>query len=228
VSQSEGVVRFQLQFTQAPPTPYDHLREVNAWRKILYLAQLIGQDPGRYYGFGYGNISQRLGPFDTPERRRRFVISGTQTGHLADLTGEHYATVLACHPDRNLVVAEGPIRPSSESMTHGAVYAVDDSLRCVIHVHSPHIWRSARALGIPSTDESVVQGTPEMAEEVRRLFRETHVRDHLVFAMGGHEDGVVSFGRSVKEAGSVLINHLARAFQEEGMEGRGGMGGGLL
>jgi L-ribulose-5-phosphate 4-epimerase len=225
VSQSEGVVRFQLQFIQAPSILYDHLREVNAWRRVLYLAQLIGQDPGRYYGFGYGNISQRLGPFDAPERQIRFVVSGTQTGHLADLTGEHYATVLACHPDQNMVVAEGPIRPSSESMTHGAVYAVDDSLRCVIHAHSPHIWRSARALGIPITGESVVQGTPEMAEEVRRLFRETRVRDRLVFAMGGHEDGVVSFGRSVEEAGSVLITHLARAFQKEGREegGRAGV-----
>ena len=221
----EGVTGFQMQFAQAPPIPYDHLREINAWRKVLHLTQLIGQDPARYHGFGYGNIGQRLGPFDAPEQQRRFVISGTQTGHLADLTEEHYATVLACYPERNVVVAQGPIRPASESMAHAAVYAVDDSLRCVIHAHSPHIWRSARALGIPSTDESVVQGTPEMAEEVRRLFRETHVRDHLIFAMGGHEDGVVSFGRSVKEAGSVLINHLARAFQEEGMEG---MGGGLL
>ena len=211
----EGVIRFQMQFTPAAPVPYDRLREVNAWRKILHLARLIGQDPARYDGFGYGNISQRLGPFDAPEQRGRFVISGTQTGHLADLTGEHYATVLACHPERNLVVAAGPIRPSSESLTHGMLYAVDDSLRCAIHVHSPHIWRSARALGIPVTDGRVAQGTPEMAEEVQRLFRETRVRDHLIFAMGGHTDGVVSFGTNCAEAGMVLISYLAQAFQLE-------------
>ncbi|MFQ6100925.1 MAG: class II aldolase/adducin family protein [Anaerolineae bacterium] len=214
MSQQEGVIRFQLEFTPAPPMLLDSLREINAWRKILHLTQLIGQAPDRYCGFGYGNISQRLGPFDAPEHQRRFVVSGTQTGRLADLTEEHYATVLECYPDQNLVVAEGPIRPSSESLTHGTLYALDDSLRCAIHAHSPHIWRSAQALGIPITHEDVTYGTPEMAEEVRRLFQETSVRDRLIFAMGGHEDGVVSFGRTAEEAGTVLLRYLARAFQQ--------------
>jgi L-ribulose-5-phosphate 4-epimerase len=200
--------------------PFDKSREINAWRKILYMTQLIGQDPARYGGFGYGNISQRLVPFDAPERQRRFVISGTQTGGLADLTEEHYATVLECHPDQNLVVAEGPIRPSSESMTHAALYAVDDSLRCVIHAHSPYIWHSAQSLGIPITRESVAQGTPEMAEEVQRLFRDKPLRELFIFAMGGHEDGVVSFGRTVQEAGTVLMNYLARAFRMTKLVGR--------
>ncbi len=213
MQQQEGVIRFRLQFTQAPPTPFDDLREINAWRKILYLAELIGQNPDWYGGFGYGNISQRLEPFDAPEHQRRFVVSGTQTGGVADLTEEHYATVLVCHPEQNLIVAEGPIRPSSESLTHGMLYALDDSLRCVIHVHSPHIWRNAQALGIPITREGVAQGTPEMAEEARLLFRDTWVREQIIFAMGGHEDGVVSFGQTAEEAGTVLISYLARAFQ---------------
>ena len=204
-----------MQFTQAPPVPHDQLREINAWRRVLHLTQLLGQDPDRYDGFGYGNISQRAGPSSGGADQPRFVISGTQTGYLADLTEEHYAAVLACYPERNLVVAEGPIWPSSETMTHGMVYAVDGGVRSVIHVHSPHIWRAARALGIPATDESVAQGTPEMAEEVRRLFQDTQVRDRLIFAMGGHVDGVVSFGRSVKEAGGVVIGYLAQAFQME-------------
>ena len=211
----EGVIQFQMQFAQAPPLPYGRLREIDAWRKILYLTRLIGQDPNRYDGFGYGNISQWLGPRDASGQRGWFVISGTQTGHLADLTEEHYATVLASHPERNLVVAEGPARPSSESMTHGAIYAADESVRSVIHVHSPHIWGSARTLGLLVTDESVAQGTPEMAEEVRRLFQETPVRERNIFVMGGHGDGVVSFGRNVAQAGMILIDYLARALQLE-------------
>jgi len=215
VSPQEGIIKFQLQFAQAPPLSFDQLREINAWRKVLHLIQLIGQYPDRYYGFGYGNISQRLGPFDAPEHQRRFVISGTQTGGLTDLTEEHYATVLACYPDRSLIVAEGPIQPSSESMTHGTLYALDNSLRCVVHAHSPHIWRSAQALGIPVTREGVAYGSPEMAEEVSRLFRDTLVRDYLIFAMGGHEDGVVSFGQTAEEAVTVLVRYLAQAFQLE-------------
>ncbi len=215
MNQQEGIVKFRLRFTQASPIPFDDLREINAWRKILHLTQLIGQYPDRYGGFGYGNISQRLEPLDAPEHKRRFVISGTQTGGLADLTEAHYATVIECYPDRNMIVAEGPIRPSSESMTHGTLYALDNSLRSAIHAHSPHIWRNAQALGMPITRESAAYGTPEMAEEVRRLFRDTSVRDHLIFAMGGHEDGIVSFGRTTEEAGIVLLGYLARAFQLE-------------
>ena len=211
--EQEGVIQFQMQFTQTPPLPYERLREIDAWRKIMHLTRLIGRDPNRYDGFGYGNISQWLGPRDASGQRGWFVISGTQTGHLADLTEEHYATVLACHPGRNLVVAEGPSRPSSESLTHGAVYAADESVRSVIHAHSPHVWGSARALGVLGTDESVAQGTPEMAEEVGRLFRETPVRERNIFVMGGHGDGVVSFGQDVAEAGLVMIDYLARALQ---------------
>lgn len=213
MKQQEGVIKFQLRFIPARPLPYDDLREINAWRRIMVLTRLIGQDPRRYGGLGYGNISQRLERLGAPDQQRPFVISGTQTGHLVDLTEEQYATVLACHPEQNLIVAEGPIRPSSESLTHGAVYALDDSLRCVVHSHSPHIWRHARALDIPVTSEDVPYGTPEMAEEVRRLFRDTPVRERLIFAMGGHEDGVVSFGQTVEQAGTVLLQYLARAYQ---------------
>jgi ribulose-5-phosphate 4-epimerase/fuculose-1-phosphate aldolase len=213
VTQQEGIIRFQLVFSTGVPLPYDSLRQINAWRKVLYLAQLIGQFPDRYWGFGYGNISQRVSPFDAPPFQRRFVISGTQTGGLADLTEAHYTTVLEFDPDQNLVVAEGPIRPSSESLTHGMVYALGDTVRSVIHVHSPDIWRSARALGLPITDEKVTYGTPEMAREVERLFEATPVGEQCIFAMGGHEDGVVGFGGSVEEAGVVLVRYLARALQ---------------
>lgn len=213
MKQQEGVIKFQLQFSQAPPVPFDQLSEINAWRKMLYLTQLIGQDPNRYGGYGYGNISQRLEPFEAPELQRRFIISGTQTGNLTDLNENHYAIVLACHPDQNLIMAEGPIRPSSESLTHGTLYALDSSLRFVMHAHSPHIWRHAQHLDIPITREKVAYGTPEMAEEVRRLFRDSSVRDRHIFSMGGHEDGIVSFGRTAEEAGAVLLNALVRAFQ---------------
>lgn len=209
----EGVIKFQLRFTPAAPQPFDRLREINAWRKILYLTQLIGQQPGRYQGYGYGNLSQRMAPFEAPPTERAFIISGTQTGGLADLTEAHYATVLACQPSQNLLVATGPIKPSSESLTHGMIYALDDQVRWVMHVHSPATWRQAAALDIPTTRSAVPYGSPEMAEEVARLFRETPVAERHLLAMGGHEDGLVSFGRTAAEAGTVLLTTLAQALQ---------------
>lgn len=211
--QQEGVIKFNLEFREAPPLPAAELREINAWRRILFLLRLTGQDPSRYDGLGYGNISQRLEPYDAPPEQRRFVISGTQTGGLAELGPEHYTAVLESHPEENRLVAEGPLRPSSESLTHATLYTLDASLRCVMHAHSPEIWRHAVALGLPCTDPAAAYGTMEMAAETRRLMRDATVRAGGIFIMGGHEDGVVSFGRTAEEAGTVLLHLLARAFQ---------------
>jgi L-ribulose-5-phosphate 4-epimerase len=211
VKGKEGVIKFDLAFTEAPPLVHD-LRTLQAWRRLLYANHLIGQDPRRYAGYGYGNISQRVAPFEAPPHERPFVITGGQTGGLPELAQEHYVLVTACYPDRNRVVAEGPMIPSSESMTHGTLYELDDRLRFVIHVHSPEIWQAAAALGLPTTRADVAYGTPEMADEVRRLFRETDVAATRLFAMGGHEDGLVSFGETAEAAGTVLLACLARAY----------------
>ena len=47
-----------------------------------------------------------------------------------------------------------------------------------------------------------------MAAEVQRLFNETDVQEQKIFAMGGHEDGVIAFGTSAEEAGDILLRTL--------------------
>jgi hypothetical protein len=211
MTKQEGVIKFTLEYAPGDALPAAQLAELNAWREALYGRKLLGQDPARYGGYGYGNLSMRLAPYDVPPAQRRFVISGTQTGHLTALGPEHYAIVTACYPVENRVVATGPIRPSSESLTHGAVYAIDPAIRYVMHVHSPEIWQRAADLHLPTTDPAIPYGTPQMAAEVVRLFAETPVATLRVFAMGGHEDGIVSFGRTAAEAGDVLLAALAAA-----------------
>lgn len=211
MSKQEGVIKFQLEFTPAPPLPVADLAVINGWRAMLYQKKLIGQDPARYGGYGYGNLSVRLAPFDAPPALRRFVISGSQTGELAELGPEHYAIVTECYPEENRVVAHGPIRPSSESLTHGAVYALDPAIGVVLHAHSPEIWQAAATLDIPITDHHVPYGTPAMAAEVERLFATSDVAERRIFSMGGHEDGIVAFGASAEAAGEVLLAALAAA-----------------
>lgn len=105
-------------------------------------------------------------------------------------------------------------------MTHGTVYDLAPSLRAVLHVHCPVVFRRARALGLPATAPHVEYGTPEMAREVERLWRSTSLSERRCFVMAGHEDGVVAFGRSLEEAGHTLLSTWARAqaqaFLEEG------------
>ena len=82
----EGVIKFDLEFTPAPPVSVPGLEELNAWRHILRQLGLIGQDPARYGGCGFGNVSRRLPPYDAPQNQRAFIVSGSQTGHLQELS----------------------------------------------------------------------------------------------------------------------------------------------
>ncbi len=212
MSNTEGVIKFQMDFTPAPALPWAQLRELNAWRRIMVMLELIGQTPERYSGYGFGNISCRLDADRAPGCQHRFAITGTQTGGLADLTDSHYVVVTACYAEENRLVAAGPVQPSSESLTHGTVYELDDNIRWVMHAHSPHIWRNAAELAVPMTAD-VPYGTPEMAREVRRLFAESDVAVKGIFGMAGHEDGIVTFGHTAEEAGTVMLAYLARGLQ---------------
>ncbi len=209
MAQSEGVIKYRLEFTGGEPPCGAQLRELSAWRRMLYRLGLIGQDPTRYEGYGFGNISQRCS--DAPQA---FLISGTQTGGIAELSPPHYCQVLECDPERNRLVASGSIQPSSEALTHGVLYALDPEIRFVMHVHSPALWSAAKKLGIPETSAEVPYGTPEMAREVGRLFGAARAAGNIL-SMAGHQDGLVSFGRSAEEAGTVLVRLLASAWQLE-------------
>ncbi len=213
MASDEGVIKFSMEHEESPPLPMAELAELNAWRRILFQLELIGQDSARYGGFGYGNISCRRPPYSGAANQRAFVISGTQTGGLPILEPEHYTTVTGYYPERNLLISYGPIQPSSESLTHGTVYDLDDSVRWVLHAHSPHIWQQAHELEVPMTAADVAYGTPEMAAEVARLFAESDVSTRGIFGMGGHEDGIVTFGATADAAGDVLIAYLAAAYR---------------
>lgn len=207
----EGVIKFNLQYQASAEVFLPGWQAVSAWRQLLCQLQLIGQDPQRYQGLGFGNISWRLPPFDASPQQRPFAISGTQTGGLPQLLPQHYAQVLQCDPAGNYVLAQGPVKPSSEALTHGILYALDSKVRVVIHVHSPELWHQGAALGLPVTDPSVDYGTPQMAAEVEGLLADERCRQLGILVMGGHQDGVVAFGASVEEAGTILLQWLARA-----------------
>jgi ribulose-5-phosphate 4-epimerase/fuculose-1-phosphate aldolase len=179
---------------------------------VLARLSLIGRDPARYDGLGYGNVSARVGPFgDVGRGQRRFLVTGTQTGGRRAVTLADLCLVERYDLVHNRVRSIGPVPPSSESLTHGAIYDIAPAVRAVLHGHAPEIWRHARALGLPVTRPDVANGTPEMALEVQRLYRESTLSGTGILAMGGHVDGVIAFGNTAGEAGETLVRHLARA-----------------
>jgi hypothetical protein len=219
----EGVVRFEVQHeTRALEERLfgETARMLAAWREVLARLGLIGRDPARYEGFGYGNVSARVGPMgDVGRGRRRFLVTGTQTGGRSAVTLADFCLVEQYDIVRNEVRSRGLLPPSSESLTHGAIYDIAPAARVVLHGHAPEIWRKARALCIPVTHPEAQNGTPRMAVEVQRLYRESSLSGTGILAMGGHEDGVIAFGRTASEAGETLVRHLARAL-DGGGDGR--------
>jgi len=200
MAETEGVIKFNLTFRTEKLGGVD-IGELSAWRKVLKGLGLLGQTPGRYDGYGFGNVSQRCAG--------GFVISGTQTGALDAVTLDDYAVCETWDLQRNAVDAKGAVKPSSESLSHASIYDVHESVTCALHAHSPDIWRNSVELGIAVTEESAAYGTPEMAIEVRRLTMD--MDSPGIFSMGGHEDGVFTFGRSLAEAGQLMVHELVRA-----------------
>ena len=47
---------------------------------------------------------------------------------------------------------------------------------------------------LPTTNVEIGSGTSEMALEIQRIYDETDLPDQKVFIMGGHEEGIFSFG----------------------------------
>lgn len=222
----EGVIQFEAEHErrELEARRYGELAcELIAWREIMALTRLVGQEPGRYEGAGYGNVSARVGPRGAAIGRRSFLITGSQTSGKRCIRLGDFAVVDGYDYRANRVRSHGCALPSSESMTHAAAYDASPLIRCVLHAHSPVLWRRSRALGLPETDPSIPYGTPEMALEVGRLFRETVLPERQILAMGGHEDGVVVIGRSAEDAGGVLLRWLARAYGTACGQGDGGI-----
>jgi ribulose-5-phosphate 4-epimerase/fuculose-1-phosphate aldolase len=192
----EGYTKFVVDWTRTPPLEQDAVAELIRWRKPLYEAELIGQYEG--IGIGFGNISVRT------SADGQFIISGTQTGHLADLGSEHFAQVTKFDLGANSVTCSGPVQASSESMTHATIYSLDPSINAVVHIHSAYLWvRLSDSL--PATDAEVAYGTPEMAEEFERLYRNTEFPTTGVAVMAGHEEGLISIGQSLQEAANRVL-----------------------
>ncbi len=196
----EGYIKFDSEWHKGAPLAESTISELNRWRQQLYTAGLIG-----YYKdlkVGFGNISIRYG------KPGQFIISGTQTGHLAVLSSDHYVLVSEHNVARNHVTCRGPVEASSESLTHATIYDLDPAIQAVVHVHNKTLWQ--RLINkVPTTDAKVPYGTPEMANEFKRLYRETDFARTGIAVMAGHDEGIISIGTSVKEAAERILGITA-------------------
>jgi L-ribulose-5-phosphate 4-epimerase len=194
----EGVIKFKCNWKQEPPMPYELISALNEWRDKLYKAGLIGEDAE---GIGYGNISCRL-------ERNTFIITGSGTGSLEKLSAEHYTRVIAYNLPENALTSTGPVKPSSESLTHAAIYEAVPQLNAVFHIHHLALWENLLTR-LPSTEKKIEYGTTSMANEIARLLKDPSVLQQGIVAMGGHREGILSFGKGLEDAGRPIDKWLA-------------------
>ncbi len=172
--------------------------ELDATRNRLHAQRLIGLSR---QGTAYGNISIRLDG-------TMFLITGSGTGGLTHLGTEGYALVREAFPQDNSVVSLGPVQPSSEAMTHAAVYEARPDVHCVIHIHHARLFAFLVEHG-SATSPDAAYGTPKLAHELGLLAASLPSASG-VFAAAGHEDGVFCCADSP----SAALEHLLQAVNE--------------
>lgn len=192
----EGYIKYDSDWTPGPAPDQELTSLLDRWRRPLFDAGLIGHY--KDLGVGYGNLSVRVGSSE------QFIISGTQTGHIAATDGQHYAHVTRYDIDRNRVSSTGPVQASSESLTHAAIYELNEAINAVVHVHSRELWDALKD-HLPTTAADVSYGTPEMAREFTRLYQDTGFRASGVAIMAGHDEGIVSIGGDLEEAATRML-----------------------
>ncbi|MBN2727753.1 MAG: class II aldolase/adducin family protein [Bacteroidales bacterium] len=182
----DGYIKFRIDHQETGTICSDEdISELLQFRTEVFDRGWIGVLPD---GVGFGNLSMRMG--------EHFVITGNATGQHRVLNSSHFAEVLNYDPKSNICVSEGPLKPSSESGTHAVIYDVLPDINVILHIHNAAIWKKILETGF-STAENIEYGTPEMAVAVKNLVQQPEVQQAGVFAMKGHEDGVVIFGLGI-------------------------------
>jgi hypothetical protein len=214
LNENEGVIKFSLDYTNTPLPKRivecceETLSTLNAWRNILRQLGMLGQNPERYGGLSFGNISIRSQP-----NNNAFLITGTQTGKLNYLQQQHFSLVTTTNTDRNSIVATGEIRPSSEALTHASIYITDPTVQAIIHIHFPLIWQMTNQLNLPATNSNIAYGTSAMAAAVTNIVKSIPADQATVFSMLGHEDGIVAYGANIEIVAQTIIGLLALALK---------------
>lgn len=194
----EGYIKFHQLWTKKPLADGTPWEPIEAVRIGLHQQGMVGAYPN---GVGYGNISQRYPP--------GFLITGSATGHLPRLQQQHYAWVKNVDFVENAVSSEGQVAASSESMTHGMIYQLHPDIQGVIHVHHSRLWEKMLD-NVPTTNQNVAYGTPEMAKEICRLWHDDFLQTQGVVVMAGHAEGIFTFGRDLSQASLRLQQQIER------------------
>jgi L-ribulose-5-phosphate 4-epimerase len=202
VASDEGAAKFSYRWNETAPLPEKDWCALNEWRHTLAVLQVLGEDA---HGVAYGNLSQRRAG------TRQFIITGTQTAGLVSLDERHFSEVLSFDLERHALECRGPVLPSSEALSHAAVYAGDRRVAACLHVHHEGLWHALFGK-VPTTSREGGCGSLKMARDILQLFSDArdHGDDVRVIVMAGHPDGLLFIDETLVAAGLRLLEELQR------------------
>lgn len=190
----EGYIKFNIDWEEAQfDFNSNDFTELNKCRDNLYKLNLIGAYEN---GIGFGNISKRI-------INNQYVISGSATGNFSQLEPQHYALVENYDLYKNQIKCKGLTKASSESLSHAAIYKSNPEIKAVIHIHHLEMWEKY-INNLPTTDIKATFGTPEIADEMKKLVTQSSG----IIIMGGHQEGIISYGKSIKEAEEIILTYF--------------------
>lgn len=190
----EGYIKFNLNWDERAFNFSDQdFSLINSSRRKLYEIGLIGAYPDE---IGFGNVSMR-------NSINSFIISGSATGNFKTLLKEHYSLVTDYDINKNSVSCIGLSKASSESMSHAVIYEANPKVNAVIHIHHNDMW-NCYFDKLPTTKKKAKFGTPEIASEIKKLAN----KSSGIIIMGGHPEGIITYGKSLHEAETILLNYF--------------------
>ena len=196
----DGVIKYHVSHTQIPTPAFAAFPDLEALRCRLFTLGLIGETPG---GIGYGNLSFRH------QGEHEFTITATQTGKQPTLNPAEYIRITGYNFDTFTVFSEGEFNPSSEALSHAMIYEVHPKIQAVIHVHSKPLWQMMIATGALAT--TAEYGTADMVHEIANLYQSRDPFKHNAFVMKGHEDGIITFGKTIQQA-ELKLYHIIQSY----------------
>ncbi len=198
---TDGVIKYSIEHSTETTPEFLNYETLEALRSRLFTLGLIGVAEG----IGYGNISLR------EKSGTAFFITATQTGELSSLTNEYYTYISDYDFSSFNVISQGRHRPSSEALSHAMIYQINPQINAVIHVHSKALWNFMKENNTLAT--TAEYGTAQMVDEIASLYKNRDPFESSIFVMRGHEEGIMAFGKSVKEAELTLYSMIKKYLQ---------------
>jgi len=200
----DGYIKFNCNWQKSGPlVPEDYFTMLNDWRNTIFRLHLIGAYSN---GIGYGNISMRV------PKSNHFFISGSATGNFKKSIPAHYSLVTSFNFKKNSVTCSGPVKASSESLSHAAIYESKKNINAVIHIHHLQMWEQLLTQE-PTTSYEYKFGTPEIALEIKKLILKNDLSAGVI-VMAGHKEGILFYGQDLQTTGLLITEYYNKLLHE--------------